>query len=65
MQQLSQGITTVRDNISPLEANLAETYNEFQAIVGTLRRQELRLQAEIALLRSQIQRFIHDEDNTL
>ncbi|NJL62397.1 MAG: hypothetical protein HC903_11860 [Methylacidiphilales bacterium] len=63
MQQLRQGITTARENIAPLETNLAETYNEFQAVVGTLRRGSMRLQAEIASLRSQIQRFTQDEED--
>jgi predicted nucleic acid-binding Zn-ribbon protein len=62
MQQLRQEITTARENIAPLEANLAETYNEFQAVVGTLRRGSMRLQAEIASLRSQIQRFTDEND---
>jgi hypothetical protein len=61
-QQLRQEITAARENIAPLEANLTETYNEFQAVVGTLRRHSLRLQAEIALLRSQIQRFSQEEE---
>lgn len=63
MQQLRQEITAARDNIAPLEANFAETYNEFQAVVGVLRRVSMRLQAEITLLRSQIQRFTHNEDD--
>jgi predicted nucleic acid-binding Zn-ribbon protein len=63
MQKLRQGITTARESIAPLEANLAETYNEFQAVVGVLRRQSMRLQAEITSLRIQIKRFIQDEDD--
>jgi len=63
MQKLRQGITTARKSIAPLEENLAETYNEFQAVVGGLRRQSMRLQAEIASLRIQIKRFTQDEDD--
>ncbi|MDZ8226508.1 hypothetical protein [Nostoc sp. ChiVER01] len=64
LQQLRFLITTVRETIAPLETNLAAAYNEFQAVVGALRRQSMRLQAEIASLRSQIQRFTQDEDDT-
>ncbi|NJM74020.1 MAG: hypothetical protein HC862_30165 [Scytonema sp. RU_4_4] len=64
LQQLRQQITAAREAIVPLEANLAQTYNEFQAVVGELRRQSMRLQAEIATLRTQIDRFINDEDDT-
>ncbi|MEM7578327.1 MAG: hypothetical protein AAF316_00495 [Cyanobacteria bacterium P01_A01_bin.80] len=63
MQKLRQGITTARESIAPLEANLAETYNEFQAVVGGLRRQSMRLQAEITSLRIQIKRSTQDEDD--
>ncbi|MEH2218250.1 MAG: hypothetical protein V7K72_14260 [Nostoc sp.] len=64
LQQLRSSITTAQETIAPLETNLAAAYNEFQAVVGTLRRQSMRLQAEIASLRSQIQRFTQDEDDT-
>lgn len=64
LQQLRSSITTARETIAPLETNLAGAYNEFQAVVGALRRQSMRLQAEIASLRSQIQRFTQDEDDT-
>ncbi|MCF2151450.1 hypothetical protein IQ276_034575 [Desmonostoc muscorum LEGE 12446] len=64
LQQLRSSITTARETIAPLETNLAAAYNEFQAVVGTLRRQSMRLQAEIASLRSQIQCFTQDEDDT-
>ncbi|MBD2205553.1 hypothetical protein H6G33_24740 [Calothrix sp. FACHB-1219] len=64
LQQLRSSITTARETIAPLETNLAAAYNEFQAVVGTLRRQSMRLQAEISSLRSQIQRFTQDEDDT-
>ncbi|MBR8835010.1 MAG: hypothetical protein DSM106950_13485 [Stigonema ocellatum SAG 48.90 = DSM 106950] len=64
LQQLRSSITTARETIAPLEANLAAAYNEFQAVVGALRRQSMRLQAEISSLRSQIQRFTQDEDDT-
>lgn len=65
MQQLRQEITTARENIAPLETNLAETYNEYQALVGILQRHSRRLQAEIASLRSQIQRFSQEEEDVL
>ncbi len=64
LQQMRQEIATVRESLVPLEANLATAYNEFQAVVGALRRQSMRLQAEIAALRSQIQRFTQDEDDS-
>ncbi|MFK0729902.1 MAG: hypothetical protein ACIWVG_01695 [Gloeotrichia echinulata HAB0833] len=64
LQQLRVSITTARETIAPLETNLAAAYNEFQAVVGTLRRQSMRLQAEIASLCSQIQRFTQNEDDT-
>ena len=63
MQKLRQGITTARKSIAPLEENLAETYNEFQAVVGGLRRQSMRLQKEITSLRIQIKRFTQNEDD--
>lgn len=65
LQQLRQQIAIARETIAPLEANLAEVYDEFQAVVGGLRRQSMRLQAEIATLRAQIDRFSHDQDDTL
>ncbi|MEP0885180.1 hypothetical protein NDI49_26880 [Trichocoleus sp. ST-U3] len=65
LQQLRQQIAIARETIAPLEANLAEVYDEFQAVVGGLRRQSMRLQAEIATLRAQIDRFSHDQDETL
>jgi septal ring factor EnvC (AmiA/AmiB activator) len=64
LQQLRSSITTARETIAPLETNLAAAYNEFQVEVGALRRQSMRLQVEIASLRSQIQRFTQDEDDT-
>lgn len=64
LQQLRQGITTARETMTPMSANLAEAYNEFQAVVGALRRHSMRLQAEIASLRTQIERFTHVEDDT-
>jgi hypothetical protein len=63
LQEMRSSITTARESIAPLEANLAETYNEFQAVVGVLRRQSMRLQAEITSLRIQIKRSTQDEDN--
>ncbi len=63
LQTIRFSIATARESIAPLEANLAETYNEFQAVVGGLRRQSVRLQAEIASLRIQIKRFTEDEDD--
>lgn len=65
LQELRQQIAIARETIAPLEANLAEVYDEFQAVVGGLRRQSMRLQAEIATLRAQIDRFTHDQDDTL
>ena len=65
LQELRQQIATARETIAPLETNLAEVYDEFQAVVGGLRRQSMRLQAEIATLRAQIDRFSHDQDDTL
>jgi|GEM_PF-2544403 predicted nucleic acid-binding Zn-ribbon protein len=65
LQELRQQIAIARETIAPLEANLAEVYDEFQAVVGGLRRQSMRLQAEIATLRAQIDRFSHDQDDTL
>jgi hypothetical protein len=62
LQQLRQEITTARDQLAPLEANLVETYNEFQAVVGALRRHSMRLGAEIASLRMQIEYFTHQND---
>ncbi|WP_392482755.1 hypothetical protein [Nostoc sp. C110] len=64
LQQLRSSITTARETIAPLETNLAAAYNEFQAVVGALRRHSMRLQAEIFSLRSQIQRFTQDADDT-
>jgi hypothetical protein len=64
LQQLRQEITIARLTIAPLEANLIEAYNEFQAVVGALRRHSMRLQAEISYLRNQIERFTQDEDDT-
>lgn len=63
LQQIRFSITTARESIAPLQANLAETYNEFKAVVGGLRRQSMRLQAEITSLRIQIKRFTQDEDD--
>lgn len=63
LQQIRSSITAARESIAPLQANLAETYNEFQAVVGALRRQSMRLQAEITSLRIQIKRSTQDEDN--
>jgi hypothetical protein len=63
LQQLRSSITTVRETIAPLEANLATAYNEFQAVVGALRRHSMRLQVEIVSLRTQIERFTQDEDD--
>jgi len=65
LQELRQQIAIARKTIAPLETNLAEVYDEFQAVVGGLRRQSMRLQAEIATLRAQIDRFSHDQDDTL
>lgn len=64
LQQLRSSIATARESIAPLEANLAEAFNEFQAVVGGLRRSSLRLQAEIATLRAQIERLTNIEDDT-
>ena len=41
LQDIRFSITTARESIAPLQANLAETYNEFQAVVGGLRRQSI------------------------
>ncbi|HAX75200.1 MAG TPA: hypothetical protein DCY88_05020 [Cyanobacteria bacterium UBA11372] len=65
LQQLRQEIAIARETIAPLETNLAAVYDEFQAVVGELRRQSMRLQAEIATLRAQIDRFSHNQDDTL
>jgi predicted nucleic acid-binding Zn-ribbon protein len=65
LEELRQQIATARETLAPLEANLAEVYDEFQAVVGGLRRQSMHLQAEIATLRDQIDRFSHDQDETL
>lgn len=65
LQQLRQQIAIARETIAPLETNLAAVYDEFQAVVGELRRQSMRLQAEIATLRAQIDRFSHNQDDTL
>ncbi|NER31749.1 MAG: hypothetical protein F6J89_30095, partial [Symploca sp. SIO1C4] len=65
LQELRQQISTARETIAPLEANLAEVYDEFQVVVGGLRRQSMRLQAEIVTLRVQIDCFTHDQDDTL
>lgn len=63
LQELRQQIAIARETIAPLETNLAEVYDEFQAVVGGLRRHSMRLQAEIATLRAQIDRFSHDRDD--
>ncbi|MDF5716142.1 MAG: hypothetical protein PUP93_20210 [Rhizonema sp. NSF051] len=60
LQQLRSSIATEREKIAPLEANLAEAFNEFQAVVGGLRRSCMHLQAEIFTLRAQINK----EDDT-
>jgi len=65
LQHLRQQIAIARETIAPLEANLAAVYDEFQAVVGGLRRQSMRLQTEIATLRTQIDRFTHDSDDSL
>jgi predicted nucleic acid-binding Zn-ribbon protein len=65
LQELRQQIAIARERIAPLEANLAEVDDEFQAVVGGLHRQSMRLQAEITTLRAQIDRFSHDQDDTL
>ncbi|MEQ8961523.1 MAG: hypothetical protein RLP02_26955 [Coleofasciculus sp. C2-GNP5-27] len=64
LQHLRQQIAIARETIAPLEANLAAVYDEFQAVVGGLRRQSMRLQTEIATLRTQIDRFTHDLDDS-
>ncbi|MEQ8974156.1 MAG: hypothetical protein RIE73_27645 [Coleofasciculus sp. C1-SOL-03] len=65
LQELRQQIAIARETIAPLEANLVAVYDEFQAVVGGLRRQSMRLQTEIATLRTQIDRFTHDPDDSL
>ncbi|MGB3640164.1 MAG: hypothetical protein WBA39_21680, partial [Rivularia sp. (in: cyanobacteria)] len=64
LQGIRFSISAARESIAPLEANLAEAYNEFQAVVGGLRRQSMRLQAEITSLRIQIKRSTQDEDDS-
>ncbi len=54
LKELREQITAARETIAPLEANLALAYDEFQAVVGHLRREALRFQAEIASLRYRI-----------
>jgi len=54
MKELREQIAAAREAVAPLEANLALAYEEFQAVVGHLRRQAVRLQAEIRTLRIQI-----------
>ena len=54
LQGLREQIAAAREALAPLEANLVLAYDQFQAVVGLLRRQALHLQAEIATLRARI-----------
>jgi len=64
LKELREQTASAREAIAPLEANLALTYDEFQAVVGRLRRQAIRLQAEIATLRAQIDGVGRDQDES-
>ena len=61
IQHQRQQIATMRESLTPLESNLTETYEDFQAAVGNIRRQSMRLQSEIANLRAQIDSFNQDQ----
>lgn len=54
LKALREQIATARATITPLEANLKQSYDEFQLVVGAIRRQYMRTQAEIANLRARI-----------
>lgn len=60
LKDLREQIKTARAEIAPLEANLKQSYDEFQVVVGAARRQSMRLQAELANLRARIN-ILHDD----
>ena len=63
MKELREQIATAREAVAPLEANLALAFEEFQTVVGQLRRQAVRLQAQIRTLRVQIDAASRDQDD--
>ena len=65
LRELYSLIAAIREEITPIEADLSRVYEEFQAVVGGLRRQSMRLQAEIVNLRVQIEHLIQEEDDAI
>jgi chromosome segregation ATPase len=65
LQNLREQIKAARSEIAPLETNLKQSYDEFQVVVGAARRQSMRLQSEIANLRTRIHSLQDDDDNAI
>lgn len=65
LKDLREQITTAREAIDPLKANLKQSYDEFQVVVGAARRQSMRLQAEIDNLRNRINSLHDDADDAI
>jgi chromosome segregation ATPase len=64
LKELRKQITLRRAEIAPLETQLKQSHDEFQAVVGATRRQSMRLQAEISNLRAQISSLQSDGDDS-
>jgi len=65
LKDLREQITVARAEIAPLEANLKQSYDDFQIVVGAARRQSMRLQSEIANLRARINSLHDDADDPI
>ena len=65
LKELRAEIQAARKAISPLEENLKLAFEAFQVMVGGARRQSMRLQAEIANLRTRIQSLNSQDDDLL
>lgn len=63
LKGLREQIMGARAEIDPLEANLKQSYDDFQVVVGAARRQSMRLQSEIANLRARIDSLRNDADD--
>src|SRR5579864_1057937 len=55
LQQLHQQIHVVRQELAPMENNLAHVYKEYQAAIGHLQREGYQLQTKIAILQETLE----------
>src|SRR5579859_6523241 len=65
LQQLHQRVHTIRQELAPMEEQLAHVYKEYQAAISHLQRENYQLQTKIAILQELLDRSNQDQEETV